>query len=175
MWKTYKLCQLVNMISEWDLILTRPCFSCQNPTLFIKKVKEDQIAIGIAQKIILKDINNEIAIIIIDLEDVKEIWNKLTSICSKIGQKVVYSILQKFLNYLKINKFKKYNKPVIQIFIEVWYSCKCLYTTMTPSWGIWDIIAIVIILDTLKDNFDITTTSLQKNKDKTINQIKNIL
>lgn len=57
----------------WDLIATGLCFKCQNPGLFTKKVKEDQMAIGTARYIILKYINDQIAFNIIDLEDSKEI------------------------------------------------------------------------------------------------------
>lgn len=42
---------------------------------------------------LLKGVNNQITFNIIDLEDLKVMWDKLTSICSKIDQKVVYSIL----------------------------------------------------------------------------------
>lgn len=55
-----------------------------------------------------------------DLEDPKEMWDKLTSICSETKQGVIYSILQELLNYPKINKPKGYNKPVMQIFVEIW-------------------------------------------------------
>lgn len=79
----------------------------------MKKVKKNQMTIKIARQIILKSINNQIAFYIMDLENLKEIWNKLISISSKIGQGVVYSILQELLNYLKINKSKKYDKPII--------------------------------------------------------------
>ena len=36
----------------------------------------------------------------------------------------MYLIIQKLFNYLKINKPKKYNKLVIQIFIKVCYLYK---------------------------------------------------
>ena len=48
-----------------------------------------------------------------DLEDPKEMWNKLTNIYTEIGQQVVYLIFQKLLNYPKINKPKEYDKPIM--------------------------------------------------------------
>lgn len=54
-----------------------------------------------------------------DLKNPEEILEKLISICSGISQDMVYLILQKLLNYLKINKPKGYDKLVIQIFAEV--------------------------------------------------------
>lgn len=48
-----------------------------------------------------------------DLKDLKEMWDKLKSIYTKVDQRVVYSIFQKLLYYLKIIKLKKYEKPVI--------------------------------------------------------------
>lgn len=88
---------------------------------------------------------------------------------------MVYSILQELLNYPRINKSKRYNKLVIQIFAKVRYLCKHFHTKMTPGWNIWNTIAIVIALDTLHNNFDMTTTSLLKTGDKTIDQIESIL
>ena len=97
----------------------------------LKRGQKDQIAVEIARQIILEDINYQIAFNIMDLEDPKEIWEKLTSICSEIGQDIVYSIFQELFNYPKINKPKGYDKPVMQIFAEVWYLCKHFQTAMT--------------------------------------------
>lgn len=91
------------------------------------------MAISIARYIILEYVNDQIAFNIIDLEDSKEIQNKLKSICSEIGQGVVYLILQELFNYSKINKPKGYDKPVMQIFAEVRYLCKRLCIAMTPG------------------------------------------
>lgn len=64
---------------------------------------------------------------------------------------------------------------VIQIFIEVKYLCKRLRTAMTSGRDLWDIIAIVIALDSLYKDFDTMTASLLKMGDKTIDQIQTIL
>lgn len=77
------------------------------------------MTVEIARQIIIKGVRNQVTFNIMDLEDRKEMWNKLTNICTKIGKRVVYLILQKLLNYLKINKPKEYNKLVMQIFAEV--------------------------------------------------------
>lgn len=45
---------------------------------------------------------------------------------------------------------------------------------MTPDQDLWDIIAIVIALDTLHDD-QIIKTSLPESRDRTINQIQSIL
>lgn len=63
----------------------------------------------------------------------------------------------------------------MQIFAEVRYLCKRLRIAMTPGRDLWDIIAIVIALDTLHDDFETTTTSLLESGDKTIDQIQSIL
>lgn len=159
----------------WDLVSTGPRPEQQNPHLFTKEVKEDRMAIGIAQRIIIKGVSDQISFNIMDLEDPREMWNKLRSICSEIGQGVVYSILQELFNYPKINKPKGYDKPVMQIFAEVRYLCKRLRTAMTPGRDPWDTIAIVIALDTLHDDFDSTTASLLEAGDKSIDQIQSIL
>lgn len=46
---------------------------------------------------------------------------------------------------------------------------------MTLERDLWDTIAIVIVLDTLHDNFDTITASLLETRDKTIDQIQSIL
>ena len=127
------------------------------------------MAAGIAWQIILKGVNNQIAFNIIDREDPKKMWKKLTSIYSEISQGMVYSILQKLFNYSKINKFKRYDKSVIQIFAEVRYFYTCFEMAMTPRWDLWDMIAIFIALDTLYNHFETTTASLIKTRDKKIN------
>lgn len=134
----------------------------------MKEVKEDRMAIGITWCIILEDVSDQIALNIMNLKNPKEMWDKLKSICSKIGQGIVYSILQKLLNYLKTNKPKRYNKLVMQIFAEVWYLCKRLCIVMTLGRDLWDIIAIVITLDTLHNDFEITIASLLETGNKTI-------
>lgn len=133
------------------------------------------MVVKIAQCIITKIVNNQIAFYIMDLKNFQDIWHKLKSIYTKIGQEVIYLIFQKLFNYPKINKLKKYNKPVIQIFTEIKYLCKCLCTIINLSYNLWNTIAIVIILNTLHNDFDITTTNLLKSGNKTIDQIQSIL
>lgn len=58
-----------------------------------------------------------------DFKDPKKIYNKLKNICIKIGQRVVYFIFQKLLNYPKINKPNRYDKLAMQIFAEIQYFC----------------------------------------------------
>ncbi len=159
----------------WDFVSIGPRRERQNPAFWTKEVKEDRIAVRIAQQIITKSVSGQIAFNIIDLEDPKEMWDKLKSICTEIGQGVVYLILQELLNYPRINKPKGYYKPIMQIFAEVRYLFKRLQITMTPGRDLWDTIAIVIALDTLNDDFDRTTASLLESDDKTIDQIQRIL
>lgn len=127
------------------------------------------------QWIIEEGVSNQIAFNIMILKDPKEIWDKLKSVCIKVGQGVVYLIIQKLFYYPKINKPKRYKKPVMQIFAEVQYFCKRLQIIITSSCNLCNIIAIVILLDSLDENFDIITTSLQEIENKTIDQILSIL
>ena len=103
----------------WDLISTRPREPIANPALFGKEAKENQMAIGITQRIITEGISDQIAVNIMDLEDPKEMWDRLKTICSEVGQGVVYSILQELLHYPAANKLKVFDKPVVEIFAEV--------------------------------------------------------
>lgn len=58
----------------------------------MKEIKEDHMAVGIMQKIIRESVSNQIAFNIMDFKDLKEMWDKFKSICTKVGQKVVYLI-----------------------------------------------------------------------------------
>lgn len=59
----------------------------------------------------MEDTNNQIAFNIMDLNNLKDIWDKLKNVYIKIDQGIVYSIFQQlFNNYLKVNKSKKYDK-----------------------------------------------------------------
>ena len=77
----------------WDLVLSGPRPERQNPNLWTKEIKEDRMAVGKAQRIIREGVSDQIAFNIMDLKDPKEMWDKLKSICTEIGQGVVYSIL----------------------------------------------------------------------------------
>ena len=57
----------------------------ENPSLWLKEIKKDYMTIGKAQRIIRKDVSNQIVFNIIDLKDPKKIWDKLKSICTKFG------------------------------------------------------------------------------------------
>lgn len=63
----------------------------------------------------------------------------------------------------------------MQIFAKVKYLCKCLRMIITPGRDLWDIIMIVITLDFLYEDFNITTVSLLETRDKIIHQIQSIL
>lgn len=51
------------------------------------------MAVGTMQWIIRVGISDQIAVNIIDLKDLKETWDKLKSVYTKVGQGVVYLIL----------------------------------------------------------------------------------
>lgn len=158
----------------WDLVITEPQPQWENHQIWAKEVKKNRIIMEIIWQIILKNVRNQITFNIIRLEDLEEMWDKLTNIYTKISQRIVYSILQKLLNYPTINKLKGYDKVVIQIFAEVQYLCKHFQITITLKQNLWDIITIVISLNLLHNNFDSITTTLLESRDKAIDQIQNI-
>lgn len=77
------------------------------------------MAIGITTQIIKEGVSNDIFNNIIDIIDPQEMWEKLRTACSQVGQGFVYSILQELLNYPRINKSKGFAKPVMSIFADV--------------------------------------------------------
>lgn len=103
-------------------------------------------------------------------------WDKLKSLCSETGLGVVYSILQELLTYPKINKPKGFNKSVTSVFVDVQFLCKRLRAAITPNKDIWDSIAIVVAIDSLRKDFDLVTAGLLgQGGDKAINKIQQIL
>ena len=117
----------------WDLVSTGLRPQCENTALWSKEIKEDRMVVGIAQRIIREGVSDQIAFNIMDLKDLKEMWEKLKSVFIKVGQGVVYSILQKLFHYPSNNKPKGYDKPVMQVFAEVKYLCKRLRSAITLS------------------------------------------
>ena len=106
-----------------------------------------------------------------DFKDPKDIWKRLQNICIEVGQRVVYLILQELLHYPAANKPKKYEKSEIENFAEVQYLCKHLKAVMTKIRDPFETIAIVIVLDTLYDDYDTTTASIFKTRNKSIDKV----
>lgn len=109
---------------------------------------------------------------IIDIIDLKEMWEKLQAICLQIRQGIIDFILQELLNYPRINKPKGFKKPVMNIFADVWFLIKRLQVAITPNWDIWDSIAIAVTLDSLHDDFESTTTTMLECGNKIIDEIQ---
>ncbi len=102
-------------------------------------------------------------------------WTKIQSVCSRVGQGVVYSILQELFNYPKVNKPKRYEKTITSVFADVRLLTKRLRAALTPNRDIYNSIAIVIALDFIYDDFETKTSSLLETGDKSINEIQEIL
>lgn len=160
----------------WDLVETDPRPIKQNAsTLFDHKVKEERIAIGAAGRIIREGLSNDLFNNVIDIDDPKEMWKKLQSVCSQVGQGVIYSILQELFNYPKVSNPKGYEKTITSVFADVRLLTKRLRAALTPGRDIYDSIAIVIALDLIHEDFDTKTSSLLGTGDKTIDEIQQIL
>ncbi len=156
-----------------------PLRSMLTQSMMIEKDIWDLISKGpwepIAQRIITEGISDQIAVKIIDLEDPKEIWDRLKTICSEVGQGVVYSILPELLHHPAANKPKRFDKPIVEIFAEVRYLCKRIKAAMTERRDLFNTIAIVIALDTWHNDFDTTIASMLETGDKSIDEIFTII
>lgn len=91
------------------------------------------MAVGTATRIIKEGVSDDIFNNIIDITDPKEMWDKLRAACSQVGQGVVYSILQKLLNYAHINKTKGFEKSVVSRFADVRFLVKRLRAALNPG------------------------------------------
>lgn len=129
------------------------------------------MAIELVWKIIIEGVSSQIAFNIIDINDPKAMWDILKRICSEVGQGVIYLVPQEILNYSRIHKPKRYDKPVVKIFTEVRFLHKRLNAVMTIRHNLFDKITIVIIFNILYSNFEVTTANMLKIGNKTIEEI----
>ena len=74
---------------------------------------------GTALRIILESIDDNLFCTIEGMEEITEIWDKLKTTCSQVGQGVVYAILNELFGYAAANKSKGYTKSVNAIFGDV--------------------------------------------------------
>lgn len=154
----------------WDLIETGP--RPVPPAIWEQRNKENCMAVGTATRIIKEGVSDDIFNNIIGITDPREMWEKLRTVYSQVGQEVVYSILQELLNYLRNTKPKGFEKSVMSIFADVRFLVKRLQSAITPNRDIWDSIAIVVALDSLHDDFETATASMLERGDKTIKEIE---
>lgn len=125
--------------------------------------------------IIIRKVSNKIIFHLMDIYNSRNIWNIFKRIFSEVCQGMIYSILQEFLNYLYMHKPKAYNKSVVEIFIEVPFLYKQLKVAIIARHNLIHRIAIVIILNSLYNNFKAITTNMFKTRNKTIEEIKGII
>ncbi|SLM33337.1 hypothetical protein LPUS_01809 [Lasallia pustulata] len=92
----------------WDL--TGNGAATQQTAAAMEKAK------GTALRIILETVDDNFFCTIDGIEEIAEIWNKLKTTCSKVGQGVVYAILNELFGYASANKSKGYTKSVNPIF-----------------------------------------------------------
>lgn len=110
-----------------------------------------------------------------DINNPKDMWDILTKICLEVGQGMVYSVLQNILNYPRVKKPKRCDKSAIEIFVEVRFFSKRLKAVMIARRNPFDTIAIIIILDILYHDFELTIASILETVDKTIEEIQSII
>lgn len=77
------------------------------------------MTIRTATKIIKKDISDNIFNNIINVTNLKEMWEKFCSMCFQVSQEIVYLIPQKVFNYFHNTKLKEFKKLVISQFANV--------------------------------------------------------
>ena len=106
-----------------------------------------------------------------DINSPKDVWDKFKKSCLKVDQDVVYFVLQEILNYPCIQKPKRYDKSTLEIFAKVRFFYKQLKVVMTAKRNLFDIIIIIIILDTLYSNFKTTIANMLETGDKSIEVI----
>ena len=79
------------------------------------------------------------------------------------------------LNYPKVAKTLGYKKKANTIFAEVKQLMQQLQSAMTEQRTIWGSITLVVALDSLHDNFEMTTTLLLHSGNKDLEEIQQIV
>ncbi|SLM37521.1 hypothetical protein LPUS_07382 [Lasallia pustulata] len=130
----------------WDLIGNGAATQRTQATL--EKAK------GTALRIILESIDDNLFRTIEGIEEITEIWDKLKTTCSQVGQGVVYAILNELFGYAAANKSKGYTKSVNTIFGDVGSLIKRLKSAVQEDRDTWDDIHIVIALGALAPEYD---------------------
>ena len=156
----------------WDVVDNlRP-----EPTTAVQIRKKDKDN-SIATKIIKQGVNSDLYINVIGKRDPHRSWETLRQVCSQVGQGVVYSILKELLNYPCVAKPLRYKKKATAIFAEVKHlvQVKCLLAVITEHRTIWDSITLVVALDSLHDDFEMTIAPLFHLGDKDLEEIQLIV
>lgn len=88
---------------------------------------------------------------------------------------MVYSILKELLNYPRVVKPLGYEKKATSIFADVKQLVQRLQSAVTKQRTIWDSITLVVALDSLHDDFEMTTAPLLHSGDKDLEEIQQIV
>ena len=137
-----------------------------------RKKEKDNVVVS---KIIKQRVNGKLHINIIRERNPQRSWKKLCRVCSQIGQGVVYFILKELLNYPWVSKSLGYKKKANTIFAEVKQLVQWLQSAVTKYRTIWESLILVLALDSLHDNFEITTACLMHFGDKNLEKIQQIV
>ena len=127
---------------------------------------------GTALRIILESIDDNLFCTIEGMEEITEIWDKLKTTCSQVGQGVVYAILNELFGYAAANKSKGYTKSVNTIFGDVGSLIKRLKSAVQEDRDIWDDIHIVIALGALAPEYDNNKAHITTSKEIQVQEVQ---
>ena len=130
---------------------------------------------GTALRIILESIDDNLFRTIEGIDEIAEIWDKLRTTCSQVGQGVVYTILNELFGYAAANKAKGYTKSVNAIFGDVGSLIKRLKSAVQEDRDIWDDIHIVIALGALAPEYDINKAHITTSKEIQVREVQQYL
>ncbi|SLM39420.1 Zinc finger, CCHC-type [Lasallia pustulata] len=148
----------------WDL--TGNGAATQQTAAAMEKAK------GTALRIILETVDDNLFCTIDGIEEIAEIWNKLKTTCSQVGQGVVYAILNELFGYVSANKSKGYTKSVNTIFGDVGSLIKRLKSAVREDRDIWDDIHIVVALGALSPQYDNNKAHITTSKELQVQEVQ---
>ena len=150
----------------WDIVDG----SRANPTTATQTRRKEKDN-TVTSKIINQGVNGDLYINIIGERNPQRSWEILRRVCSQVGQGVVYSILKELLNYPRVAKPLGYEKKTNTIFAQVKQLVQRLQSAVTNQRTIWESITLVVALDSLHDDFEMTTAPLLHSGDKDLEEI----
>ena len=144
------------------------------PTTVVQTRKKEKDN-AIASKIIKQGVSADLYINIIGEKNFQRSWETFRRVCSQVGQGVVYSILKELLNYPRVAKPLGYEKKATTIFAKVKQLVQRLQSAVTEQRSIWESITLVVAVNLLHNDFEMTTAPLLYSGNKDLEEIQQIV
>lgn len=157
----------------WDLVDGTRAALLDNASNYDTKVRTMETAMAL--RIIKQGVGPDLYDKILDEDSPKNAWATLERASTQVGQAVIFSLVRELINYPRLNKQQGFEKQTFQIFGEVKQIMRRLQAAIKDEQTLLDSIALVVVLDSLHDDFDPVIFRILCAGDKSIDEIQQIL